>query len=117
VQHVQHEQAEQSVDCVVCKMRNDIIITRIEPSVVVFLGRIFLVSDISFVSPCFVNSLNYPNCAHYSEEEHVDENKVFVGKEIGHAFDGKPHLHHRVKHHDVEEDEHGDIEEVKCLLL
>ena len=82
---------------------------------IVFLGLIFPVSVISFVVPCIVYTINNPKCARCSEEEHVDDNKVFVGKEIRHALDGKPHLCHRVQHHDVEEDEQGDLQEVICL--
>ena len=75
---------------------------------VVFHGRIFLVSDISFAIPCSEHSLDYPKRARCSEEHHVNDNKVFVGKEIWHALDGEPHLHHLVEHNDVKQDEHGD---------
>ena len=47
----------------------------------------------------------------------MNDNKVFFGKEIRQALDGKSHLCHRVQHHDVEQDEHGDLQEVYCLKV
>jgi len=45
----------------------------------------------------------------------MNDNKFFVGKEIGHALDGKSHLRHSVQHHDVEQDDHGEVQVVCCF--
>ena len=47
----------------------------------------------------------------------MEDSQVFVGKEVWHAFDCKPHLHHRVEHDEVEQDLLGDLQEVQCLSV
>jgi len=87
---------------------------RIKISIIVFLGRTLHESFISFIEPCIQNLVSYQKGARCSEEKHVNDNQVFVGEEIRHALDSKPHLRHRAQHHDVEQDEHGDLHEVRC---
>ena len=83
---------------------------------IVFFGWIIAISVVGSIRLCQLHLENYPKCSHSGKEEHVDGDQVFIDEEVGHSFDVEARHHDGADHHDVEEKEHREKQEV-CDFL
>jgi len=115
VEHVQHEEVQEHVNCAVRKLHFYKRTTCVSPVQIALVGLVCKVRVSGIKKTYIIPLLDNPNRSRRCEHEHVDDDEILFGQQVGRSLDYESHHNNCDEHGDVEEEEHWNEEEIHCL--